>query len=412
MICQFSFKNFLSYKDEAVIDFQAAAIPELSKNIIKHEKASDLLPVSVVYGPNGGGKTNLLKAFACLVSIVVRPVVSLGKTSESLMLQQRVHCKPFILDESSLNEPTDFLIFFRTNGTEYRYSLSVLNETVVSETLSWRRIGGKNTGVVFERDGSEISLGASIKKATINTQVNPKLPYLSFLAINYDFNVISEVIAWFESCIIQTYANPYVDSRILIAETEREKETLLRALNDLDIDIADYRINDDSNDRTSIYTIRKVNDKAYELPIEYESDGTQKLISVLTIILNALQQGRFVVIDELDAKLHPKLLRYIINMFHDTTINRYGAQLLFSSHDLTTMKNDVFRRDEIWFACENSCHESCIYSLYDIRDEKGKHINNTAAYDKQYFEGRYGADPYLQNILGGEWDELEANQKI
>ena len=82
---------------------------------------------------------------------------------------------------------------------------------------------------------------------------------------------------------------------------------------------------------------------------------------------------------------------------------------MFTSHDLTTMKNDVFRRDEIWFACANDKHESGIYSLYDIRDEKGRHINNTSAYDKQYLEGRYGADPYLQNILGGEWNEPETD---
>ena len=82
---------------------------------------------------------------------------------------------------------------------------------------------------------------------------------------------------------------------------------------------------------------------------------------------------------------------------------------MFTSHDLTTMKNDVFRRDEIWFACENEYHESGIYSLYDIRDENDKHVNNTAAYDKQYLEGRYGADPYLQNILGGEWNEQQAD---
>ena len=149
--------------------------------------------------------------------------------------------------------------------------------------------------------------------------------------------------------------------------------------------------------------------KQYELHFEQESDGTQKLISFLPYLIYALHQGRLIVVDELDAKLHPKLLRYIIKLFHDPTVNKNGAQLIFTSHDLTTMKNDVFRRDEIWFACEDESHASGIYSLYDIRDEEGKHINNTAAYDKQYIEGRYGADPYLQNILGGEWDEFKAD---
>lgn len=107
--------------------------------------------------------------------------------------------------------------------------------------------------------------------------------------------------------------------------------------------------------------------------------------------------------DELDAKLHPKLLRYIIKLFKNPDYNKLGAQLIFTSHDLTTMKNTVFRRDEIWFAALDDKHESEIYSLYDVRDEDDRHVNSTAAYDKQYMEGRYGADPYLQNMLGGEW---------
>ena len=412
MICQFSFGNFLSYKEETVFDFQAATIPELSESLISQDKASDLLPVGVVYGPNGGGKTNLLKAISCLITNVVKPVSELGKTRVKMVLQNYVPNTPFLLDDTSKGESTWFQVFFRTNGNEYQYNLSLVEDEVFYESLSWRTVGGKKTGVVFQREVNEITLGASINKTSVNRQVNPKMPYLSFLAINYDFPMISEVITWFESCIIQTFANPFVDSDLMLFRNlkllveDEVKNSLLRALNDLDIDIADYRLSDDS---MNLFTIREVNDKQYELPIKFESDGTRKLMASLSFILIALRQGRFVVIDELDAKLHPKLLRYIIKLFHDPNINKNGAQLLFSSHDLTTMKSDVFRRDEIWFACENDSHESSIYSLYDVRDENGKHVNNTAAYDKQYMEGRYGADPYLQNILGDEWNEFKAD---
>lgn len=115
-------------------------------------------------------------------------------------------------------------------------------------------------------------------------------------------------------------------------------------------------------------------------------------------------EERLVIIDELDAKLHPKLLRYVISMFKNRKINKHGAQLLFTSHDMATMKNTVFRRDEIWFAALNASHSSEIYFLYEIRREDNERVNSTAAFDKQYMEGRYGADPYLQNILnGGDW---------
>ena len=128
------------------------------------------------------------------------------------------------------------------------------------------------------------------------------------------------------------------------------------------------------------------------------------MIAALPVILLAMYEGRLVIIDELDAKLHPKLLRYVISLFKNPGINMKGAQLLFTSHDMSTMKNTVFRRDEIWFAAENQEHGSELYSLYEIRREDNERVNYTAAYDKQYLEGRYGADPYLQNMLnGGDW---------
>ena len=230
--------------------------------------------------------------------------------------------------------------------------------------------------------------------------VNPRMPYLSFLAINYNLDVITDVMTWFESCIVQSYAIPEVDNRVLLVDEEKTKRRIITVLNDLDIDICDYRYN---AEKRQLYTGRMVDGEYYELPFAVESDGTKKLLAALPILLLALQEGRLVVVDELDAKLHPKLLRYIIKLFKNPDYNKLGAQLIFTSHDLTTMKNTVFRRDEIWFAALDDKHESEIYSLYDVRDEDDRHVNSTAAYDKQYMEGRYGADPYLQNMLGGEW---------
>lgn len=401
MLCYFSFKNFKSYKSEIEFDLQAAAIPEYEDTLLKgSNSASDILPVSVIYGPNGGGKTNLLQALACLISNIVRPVAELEKNRKNMIFQHSITCQPFLLDEESKNEPTEFQVYFRHSGNEYRYYLSILSGEIVAESLYWKAVGGRRTGTVFEREGSEITLGASIKKSGINKLVNPKMPYLSFLAINYDLTVIADVMRWFESCIIQSYAVPEIDCRILIVDEENTKSRIIHALNDLDIDISDYRYNEEEH---QLYIRRIVDGNPYELPFSVESDGTRKLLAALPIILFGLKEGRLLIIDELDAKLHPKLLRYIIRLFKNTEVNKKGAQLIFTSHDLTTMKNTVFRRDEIWFAALGSEHDSRIYSLYDIRDENDKHVNSTAAFDKQYLEGRYGADPYLQNMLGGDW---------
>ena len=169
----------------------------------------------------------------------------------------------------------------------------------------------------------------------------------------------------------------------------------------MDIDIVDYRYDDKEN---QLFMKRNIGEIEYEIPFSHESDGTKKLIAALPVLLVALKEGRLVIIDELDAKLHPKLLRYVVYMFKNPRINKYGAQLLFTSHDIATMKNTVFRRDEIWFAALDKNHSSEIYSLYEIRREDNERVNSTAAFDKQYLEGRYGADPYLHNMLnGGDW---------
>lgn len=402
MLCQFSFQNFKSYKEETTFDFQAAAIPEFSASLLGEEKSGRLLPVGVIYGPNGGGKSNLLQALSCLITTVVKPIHDLEKTREDIVIQQKAECEPFLFDDTSHDKPTEFQVYFRQGKNEYRYYLALKEDEVVSEALYWRAIGGRKTGTVFEREGSNITLGVSINKASINTSVNPKMPYLSFLAINYDIPVIAEVQKWFESCVIRNYANPVVDSTVMISKNDDVKKRIVQALNDMGIDLTGYRF--DENEK-QLYTQRTVNGKSYELRFMDESDGTQKLIAVLPVLLMALREGRLVIIDELDAKLHPKLLRYVIAMFKNPKINQNGAQLIFTSHDVTTMRNTVFRRDEIWFAAENDNHESEIYSLYEIRREDNERVNNTAAYDKQYLEGRYGADPYLRNMLtGGDWE--------
>ena len=401
MLCQFGFKNFKSYKNETIFDFQAGELSEFKESLIKDDKATPLLPVSVVYGPNGGGKTTLLQALSCLITMVVFPIHELKKNRMNLIVQQRVNCEPFLYDEKSKNEPTEFNLYFRKNNNEYRYYVAIKNDSVASESLFRRGIGAKKTAVIFTREENNIDLGASIGKSGINTDVNPKMLFLSFLAINYNISVIVEVQEWFESCVIRNYANPITDLKIMINENESFKKPFLNLLNEMGIDVCDYRYDSEKED---FLLTRKVNNVDYSLSLSKESAGTRKLFGSLPILMIALQTGRLAIIDELDAKLHPKLLRYIISLFTDPKINTFGAQLLFTSHDMSTMSNEVFRRDEIWFAALDDEHSSELYSLYEIRKEDGKRVNATASYNKQYLEGRYGADPYFKKMLDwGDW---------
>ena len=401
MLCQFSFQNFKSYKEETTFDLQATSISEFEESLIKREKCSNLLPVSVIYGPNGGGKSNLLQALACLITTVVKPINDLGNTREDIIIQQRFSAKPFMYDTDSVEKPVEYRIFFRKGDYEYRYYLAILKDEIFAETLDRKTFAGKKSAQLFYREGEVITLGPTLSKEGVNTKVNEKMPYLSFLAINYNIPVIAEVQQWFESCIIRSYGNPIIEMEVMFSEDRKVKKQIVTLLNDMGIDIEDYRFD---SDEKQLYLKRIIEGKPYELSLSEESDGTRKLIAALPAILIALQEGRLVIIDELDAKLHPKLLRYVISLFKNPKVNKNGAQLLFTSHDMSTMKNTVFRRDEIWFAALNEKRSSEIYSLYEIRHEDNERIKSTAAFDKQYLEGRYGADPYLQNMLsGGDW---------
>ena len=401
MLCQFSFRNFRSYKNEVTFDFQAAAAPEFAESLIKQDKCNDLLPVSAVYGPNGGGKSNLIQALAALISVVVAPIYELKQNHKKLIFQHKQEVEPFLYDATSKNEPTEFRVFFRVAAYEYQYYLAFLNGEVAAESLSRKKIGGKKPARIFDREGGGIDLGPMLRKENVATNVNNKMPYLSFLAITYNIPVIAEVQEWFESCIIRNYASQEAERHYIFPNEGKIKQEILMFLQNMDVDIEDYRFDEKEKE---VYIKRNVMGETFELTFAHESEGTKKLLSVLSMAVIALMEGRLFLADELDAKLHPKLLRYVISMFKNPVLNKHGAQLLFTSHDMTTMKNTVFRRDEIWFSALDEERSSVIYSLYDIRREDNERVNSTAAFDKQYLEGRYGADPYLKSMMDGdEW---------
>ena len=128
------------------------------------------------------------------------------------------------------------------------------------------------------------------------------------------------------------------------------------------------------------------------------------MFGLFPFIANSLVCGTTLVIAEVDAKIHPILLRHIIMMFNDMKINQHGAQLIFTSHDLSTMNSEVFRRDEIWFAAKGNRQNSKLYSLVEFKNEKGESVRKDAKFDKQYLEGKYGADPYLRKNI--DWGKV------
>lgn len=401
MLCQFTFKNFKSYKNETVFDMQAVSSQGFTDSLLKSgDDSKTYLPVSVIYGPNAGGKSNVLDALNCVNALVMKPILIF---KNKVIKKAKVEWTPFLFDDASRNEPTGFELYFRPNNNyEYRYVLKISNEKIIEEYLYRRKIGTRSRiATIFERDSNGIKLGANINKASINIEVNDQMPYLSFLYINYKLDPVILAVEWFEKCIMRNYANPDAERHLIIGEGDSFKTKLIGLMNDVGINISNFEFIEKSPDDNSVDIIfeHTVNKKKYQLNINQESDGTQKLFNVLPLVIIALSEGRLLVFDELDAKLHPKLLKFIIMLFKNPEINTQNAQLLFTSHDISTMKSSVFRTDEIWFACKLDDESSDLYSLYEMRDESGNHIQPSAAFDKQYLEGRYGADPYFQNMM-------------
>lgn len=173
-------------------------------------------------------------------------------------------------------------------------------------------------------------------------------------------------------------------------------------MEEMDLGISDYRTEEKENS-LKVYTEHLVADDKYELELFEESNGTIKIFGMLPYIANSLLSGKTLIVDELDAKLHPMLLKYIIGLFSNQSVNKNGAQLVFTSHDLSTMNSDTFRRDEIWFIAKGEDNASNLYSLVEFKTEDGRTERKDVRYDKRYLEGRYGADPYLRKII--DWGE-------
>lgn len=395
MLCQFTFKNFKSYKEEAVLDFRATSGGTFQDSLLD----GSFLPVAVIYGPNAGGKSNVLKALNFVYTLVMRPVNMMRNPRSNQMWT--AECKPFLFDEYSRNSPSEFELFFRPDDVyEYRYEVGVSDGNILYESLYRKKIGAKgHPAMLFERSRSDVSLGASLKKSGVNTDVNDSMPYLSFLAVNYKLEPIDTAVGWFERCSMKNYADPFSETRLFLRNKDDFKKKLVALMNQTGVPVHDFQIQNIDSERVRIIFQHKIGDVVYSLDMAQESDGTQKLFNVLPIVMIALSEGRLLVFDELDAKLHPKLLIFLIRLFKDREINRNNAQLVFTSHDVSSMRSTVFRTDEIWFACKKADESSDLYSLYELRDENNNHISPNTAFDKQYLEGRYGADPYFQGMM-------------
>lgn len=408
MLCQFTVKNFKSIRDEMTFDMQATAISEHEDRVIKDKDGELYLPVSAIYGPNGGGKSNVLEALHILAAKVLRPLYATDDNSYHPFQMKKILIEPFAFGAEEKEAPTEFELFFRTKTAEYRYVLTVKKDIVLYERMDRVKLDTGRQSALFERSDEGIELKGVFAKLKISDELSETLTLLSYLGITYRKNeVIKDILNWFEYGIdFLNYGNPIQELRMAIANSDDVKSLVLDMIQEMDLDIVNFRVEEMENERIEVYTKHIVDGYESELNLSDESSGTKKLFGLLPFIADSLASGTTLVIDELDAKIHPALLRHIIMMFNDMEINRHGAQLIFTSHDLSTMNSEVFRRDEIWFVAKGNRQNSKLYSLVELKNDKGESVRKDAKFDKQYLEGKFGADPYLRKII--DWGKVNA----
>ena len=419
MLVNFTVKNYRSFKQERTFSMEASSIKEHKESVISEGKYS-LLPLAVLYGANSGGKSNLIQAISTMRSMVRRSV----RLNEGDALPY----DPFALDESSDFQPTLFEIQFINAEVLYRYGFEYNKTDIISEWLYEKRFGEKEYELfVRSRDIIEVSPKRFPEGQGKEDLTNSNRLFLSLVA-QLKGEKSNSILGWFGECNVlsgidsegyeaftlrmflehQNGADQAQEffkalqlgfTRFSVKKVDIPQEALDSAprslRSQLEKDLATGNVVE------PITTHNVYDEKGLVIgernfhKNQMESEGTKKVIEISGPIFDTLNEGKTLIVDELDAKLHPLLTRNIVLLFMDPEKNRHGAQLIFATHDTNLLDLEIIRRDQIWFAEKDKVESTDIYSLVEFKDEDGKKVRNDRDIKRDYIRGRYGAIPFI-----------------
>jgi AAA15 family ATPase/GTPase len=404
MLIRFSFKNFKSFKNENCLDMEATSLKEHEYNVAKTDNG-EYLKVSAIYGANASGKTNVLQAFDYMKK---RILVSDDSKKNSPIDEENIYS--FMINNDPIALEVEILA---KNNKIYKYGFEVLKDKIISEWLFEKRVNKFYS--IFERENNNVSMKPNKISELVN--IDERTLFLNIYSkIDRNNEDFSNVYDWFVNSTYLDLGNPnferFINNRVSlkILSDENYKKELLKFIKTFDSGIEGIKTTPDSieavksnNGIIDIEVIhRGENGELKALPFYLESNGTRKMFHLFDFFMDALKNGMVLFVDELDAKLHPLLTRYIINLFHNSDTNKGNGQLIYSTHDTVNLNKETFRRDEIWFAEKDKDGISEIYALSDyiLEDDKnsGKKVRNDATYNKDYLTGRYGAIPVLEEF--------------
>lgn len=416
MLIEFSVTNFRSIKETQTLSMVAANwMKELQmENTFSTEdtKLPQLLNSVAIYGANASGKTNLIKAIRFMRSFI----------SKSHKMQEGEEIKniaPFLFNTKTHFSPCEFEIIFINDNVRYQYGFSANNKRITHEWLfafpkgrrqRWfeREYNPKTQKDTWDWGDKLKGQLETIKKLTIaNTLFLSK-------AVQNNNEQLKPIFNWFQQklCAPRTFSLGYSAKQCEIEERKNKimvfvkyadpsihnihvkKEKLFEK--DLPKDMPQSlkdKILKDFLLRIKITSSHYDNEQqSVELEFDDESDGTQNFFALAGPLLDVMEKGLILVIDELNESMHPLLVRYLINLFHDPKKNKHNAQLIFSTHDTSILNTEIFRRDQIWFTEKDKDNSTQLYPLSDFGTRDTEKLN------KWYLQGRYGAIPFIGEL--------------
>jgi len=424
MLVEFRIKNFRSFRDEQVLSLVASNDTVLEGNCATEGKLR-LLKAVGIYGPNASGKSNLIKAINIMKDIVLN--------SANYKPGKKLPVQPFLLDDESQKEPSSFEVTFYHGDTRYQYGFSVTNERIHEEWLLAYPKGRTrdNAQTWYHRTFSKLSTVwkfSSFLKGEREHLKNKTRDNALFLSVAAQWNnkQLTTVYEWFRDQLriapSKEYFQPVTAEMLLDSEEESWLYEFVKdSLKDADLGIVGVNVKklkfnrnmikfpEDMPNEVREKVLKSVEKKLQlkvemlhfntrtnedvSLPLEEESDGTQRFFQLLGPWLEAVSNGYTVFIDELEASLHPLLTRELIKFIQDPRNNKTGVQLVFATHDVTLLDPELFRRDQIWFTEKDKVAGTQLYSMSDYKERKPR---KGEAMQKGYLSGRYGAIPILE----------------
>ena len=414
MLIQFSFKNFKSFRDEATLDLSAAKMTEFSDRVVS-EGNDKILPMAAIYGANASGKSNIYNAFGYMADYVIESF-KYGDEEEKF---EEYRPTPFLFDSVSNDAESSFEVYFTIPGDKaektYNYGFCVDRHGVTEEWLNVKAKTARKYASVFYRSTEEDTLDLSglPKSSRDNIQVAlEKQVLIVSLGAKLKVNKCKDIRDWFMANEFADFGDPFTNfffSRRLpkgFIDDDSVQKKVIEYFASFDEHIKDFEIEKlphDADSKEETYKIsalhKKIDSDTFAaIPLGMESAGTLKMFALYPELQDVLEKGSVFFIDELNARLHPLLVRNFLLTFLNPEINTRHAQLIFTTHDTWQLSNQLLRRDEVWFTEKDEQGISKLYSLADFVDESGARIRKDESYEKNYLTGKYGAIPMLKSI--------------